>query len=201
MGPCKKLQSRLLDCRAISTDRHGAAWIGSEAGNVKRIDLCSKQVTGSETKVWLEHNLTLRHVPKSRRSSTNFSHAASADMDELAKTDLPRKCSGESIPGSEGGTAGNPSGVRAHNGPVTAVETKGQFVFSSGGSQSTAVLHQWGQNGMLHRSHKLGDLGENVLWQFLHAPCPGTSPAANHQQQFVPSCLSRSLCTAVAASC
>ena len=150
----------LPECRAIATDSHGAAWIGSEAGNVKRIDLCSKQVTGSETKVWLELNLTLRPLPKSRRSSITFSHAASSDMDELAKADFGRKNSAESNTASEAGTNGAGGGFRAHTGPVAAIATKGQFVFTSGGPQSSAMLHQWGQNGTLHRSHKLADLGE-----------------------------------------
>ena len=150
-------------CRAIATDDHGAAWIGSEAGNVKRVELCSKDVANGKPALFLEHSLTLRHQPKSRRSSTTFSNAA--DMDDLTRADSARG-SADSHPTSEGAPTGN-LGVRAHTGPVTAVEAQGSLLFTAGGNQNTAALHQWGQSGVLHRSHKLKDLGEG-------APCSST---------------------------
>lgn len=127
---------------------------------MKRIDLCSKQATGVATRLWLEHNMTLRPQPKSRRSSAGLHPAVSADLeDQLARADSAR-ASEESHANSEGGGAGA-VGMRAHAGAVAAVETRGLLIFTSGGTQSTAALHQWGQNGILHRSHKLKDLGKH----------------------------------------
>ncbi|DBA69568.1 TPA: hypothetical protein ACH3X2_012650 [Trebouxia sp. C0005] len=143
------------EIRVIVTDG-AAAWVGSDSGNVKRIELQSKQVTGGSTKCWLEHTHTLRHQAKRRRSSTVFSSTASAELDDLSRADSARA--------SEDYTAGEEPavgtvGVRAHSGAVTAVEAHQSLVFTSGGSPSHPALHQWAQNGMLQHTQKLKDLG------------------------------------------
>ena len=187
--------SCLCACRAIATDGHGAAWIGSEAGNVKRIELCSKEVPNGRPALFLEHSLTLRHQAKSRRSSTTFSHAASADMDDLMRADSARaSADADSHPTSEGAPTGT-LGVRAHTGPVTAVEAKGSFLFTAGGNHNTAALHQWGQSGMLHRSHKLKDLGEAASCSSTRQPVPlGISLCPSHSTVSVLYDIQRSPC-------
>lgn len=134
-----------------------AAWVGSDSGNVKRIELQSDQVIGDSTKCWLEHTQTLRHQAKRRRSSTVFSSTASAELDDLSRVDSAR--ASEDYTAGEEQPAAGIVGVRAHTGPVTAVETHKNFVFTSGGSPSYPALHQWVQNGMLQHSQKLKDLG------------------------------------------
>lgn len=144
-------------CRVIVCDGQGAAWVGSDSGNVKRIELHRKQTTDGNTKLWLEHTHTLRHPAKSRRSSIVFSSTASAELDDLSRADSAHASEDDSATEDPGpGTAG----VRAHSGPVTAVETYRNFVFTSGGTHSSCALHQWTQNGMLHHSHKLKELGK-----------------------------------------
>jgi len=156
-----------------------AAWVGSDSGNVKRIELQSNQVTGGSTKCWLEHTHTLRHQAKRRRSSTVFSSTASAELDDLSRA--------ESARASEDYTAGEEPavgtvGVRAHAGPVTAVEAHRNLVFTSGGSPSHPALHQWAQNGMLQHSQKLKELGTcsaGLLFPALAAVW-SASPGINH---------------------
>ncbi|KAL0047223.1 hypothetical protein WJX82_010034 [Trebouxia sp. C0006] len=92
------------EIRVIVTDG-AAAWVGSDSGNVKRIELQSNQVTACEE------------------------------------------------------PAVGIVGVRAHAGPVTAVEVHQNLVFTSGGSASYPALHQWAQNGVLQHSQKLKELG------------------------------------------
>ena len=134
-----------------------AAWVGSHSGNVKRIELLSNQVTGGSTKCWLEHTHTLRHQAKRRRSSTVFSSTASAELDDFSRVNSAR--ASEDYTAGEEQPAVATVGVRAHAGPVTAVETHKNFVFSSGGSSSYPALHQWAHDGMLQHSQKLQELG------------------------------------------
>ena len=134
-----------------------AAWVGSDSGNVKRIELLSNQVTGGRTKCWLEHTHTLRHQAKRRRSSTVFSSTASAELDDFSRVNSAR--ASEDYTAGEEQPAVATVGVRAHAGPVTAVETHKNFVFSSGGSSSYPALHQWAHDGMLQHSQKLQELG------------------------------------------
>lgn len=153
-------------CRVIVTDGT-AAWVGSDSGNVKRIELQTKQVTGGNTRCWLEHTHTLRHVAKSRRSSTVFGSTASADLDDLSRADSARA---SEMAASEEPAAG-PVASRAHAGPVTAVEVHSCFVFTSGGTQSHPALHQWSPNGMLQHSHKLNQIGMCHLRLRCHSAC------------------------------
>jgi len=168
-----------------------AAWVGSDSGNVKRIELQSDQVTGGSTKCWLEHTHTLRHQAKRRRSSTVFSSTASAELDDLSRVDSAR--ASEDYTAGEEQPAVGIVGVRAHAGPVTAVEAHQNLVFTSGGSPSHPALHQWAHNGVLQHSHKLTDLGTcsagllflgaTAVWSAApginHPPPPSTTPTSN----------------------
>lgn len=178
-----------------------AAWVGSDSGNVKRIELQSKQVTGGSTKCWLEHTHTLRHQAKRRRSSTVFSSTASAELDDLSRADSARA--------SEDYTAGEEPavgtvGVRAHSGAVTAVEAHQSLVFTSGGSPSHPALHQWAQNGMLQHTQKLKDLG-TCSAGLLYGPQPPLAPPLHwtFAAQALTACASRqySLMNATALPC
>ncbi|DBB01174.1 hypothetical protein WJX77_003342 [Trebouxia sp. C0004] len=154
------------EIRVIATDG-AAAWVGSDSGNVKRIELQSNQVTGGgSAKCWLEHTHTFRHQAKRRRSSTVFSSTASAELDDLSRADSARVCK-DYTAGEE--PAVGTIGVRAHAGPVTAVEAHQNLVFTSGGSPSHPALHQWAQNGMLQHSQKLKDIG---VARAIKALCP-----------------------------
>ena len=150
----------------LVTDGQGAAWAGSGSGNVKRIDLRRVQATGGSTTFTLEHVSTLRHQGKSRRSSIAFSSSASAELDDLSRA-------GSAHASDDMSAVEEPhmvtAGVRAHTGPVTAIETHRNWIFTSGGTQSSSALHQWTRNGGLHHSHKLKDLGGS--------PGPGLSVA------------------------
>lgn len=150
----------LCDCcdvvhRVIVSDGQGAAWVGSESGNVKRVDLKRKDVTASKAQLWLEHIFTLRHHPKSRRCSTQLGSAASTELDDLSRAGSARA--------SEDFAAEEPAiapGSKAHAGPVTAIETYRNTVYTSGGSPGAAALHEWTQGGTLHHAHKLRELGK-----------------------------------------
>jgi len=161
-----------------------AAWVGSDSGNVKRIELQSDQVTGGSTKCWLEHTHTLRHQAKRRRSSTVFSSTASAELDDLSRVDSAR--ASEDYTAGEEQPAVGIVGVRAHAGPVTAVEAHQNLVFTSGGSASYPALHQWAQNGVLQHSQKLKELGKCstglVFWEMTDVW--SASPSITHRPAF-----------------
>ena len=171
-------------CRVIVTDGT-AAWVGSDSGNVKRIELQTKQVTGGNTRCWLEHTHTLRHVAKSRRSSNVFGSTASADLDDLSRADSAR-ASEMSV--SEEPAAG-PVAARAHAGPVTAVEVHSCFVFTSGGAQSHPALHQWSASGMLQHSHKLNQIGMSHLRLCCHSACQSEQQAESLATSFADTCM------------
>ena len=149
----------------IVTDGQGTAWVGSDSGNVKRIELKSKQVTGSRPALWLEHVLTLKHLPKSRRSSAQFGSATSTELDDLSRAESGH-ASDDLAAADEPATA---PGSKAHAGPVTAVEVHRNTLYTSGGSQGAAALHEWTQAGTLHHAHKLKDLGMLLHCLILHS--------------------------------
>lgn len=130
--------------------------MGSDSGNIKCIELKSKEVTGGKPILWLEHVFTLKHQPKSRRSSTQFGSAASTEFDEISRGGSVRASEDEAIAEEPAVTPGS----KAHAGPVTAIEIHMSTVFTSGGSPGTAALHEWTQGGSLHHMHRLKDLGE-----------------------------------------
>ena len=154
--------------RAITSDGQGAAWVGSDAGNVKRIELRSKQVSGGRIVLWLEHVFTLKHQPKSRNSSTQLRSIPSAEMDDLSRADSAR-ASEDSALQEEPAPAVLP-GSKAHAGSVTAIQVHRNAVYTSGGSQGAAALHEWTQGGMLHHAHKLRDLG-TATSPVIHRSC------------------------------
>lgn len=132
--------------------------MGSDAGNVKRIELRSKQVSGGKVVLWLEHVFTLKRQPKLRRSSTQLRSVASTEMDDLSRADSARASEDSALP-EEPAAAVQP-GSRAHAGPVTAIQVHRNAVYTSGGSQGAAALHEWTQGGTLHHSHSLKELGK-----------------------------------------
>ena len=141
--------------RVIVTDGQGAAWVGSESGNVRRVELKRKEVAAGKAQLWLENLFTLRHHPKSRRGSTNLASVASTELDDLSRAGSARA--------SEDFAAEEPPiapGSKAHAGPVTAIEMHRNTVYTSGGSPGAAALHEWTQGGLLHHAHKLRELGE-----------------------------------------
>lgn len=149
--------------RVIVSDGQGAAWVGSDSGNVRRLELKQKEVTAGKTQLCLENVFTLKHSPKSRRSSIQLGSTTSTELDDLSRAD--------SVRASED-FAEEPAiapGSRAHAGPVTAIETHRNTVYTSGGSPGTAALHEWTQNGAMHHAHKLRELGMTCLfWSIIH---------------------------------
>ena len=149
----------------IVSDGQGAAWVGSDSGNVRRVELKHKEVTAGKTRLWLESVFTLKHHPKSRRTSTQLGSATSLDLDDLSRADSAR-ASEDFTSAEEPATA---PGTKAHAGPVTAIEMHRNTVYTSGGSTGTAALHEWTQGGALHHAHKLRELGTTCLfWSTLH---------------------------------
>lgn len=141
--------------RVIVSDGQGAAWVGSEHGNVRRVELKRKEVTGGKAQLWLENVFTLKHHPKSRRSSVQLGSTTSTEMDDLSPADSARASEGYAV-AEEPAVA---PGSKAHAGPVTAIEMYRNTVYTSGGSPDTAALHEWTQGGALHHAHKLKELG------------------------------------------
>ena len=141
--------------RVIVSDGQGAAWVGSDSGNVRRVELKRKEITAGKTQLWLEKMYTLKHHPKSRRSSTQFGSATSTELDDLSRADSAR-ASEDFAAAEEPAIA---PGSKAHAGPVTAIETHRNTVYTSGGSPGTAALNEWTHGGALHHAHKLRELG------------------------------------------
>ena len=164
--------------RVIVSDGQGAAWVGSDSGNVRRIELKHKEVTGGKTQLWLENVFTLQHHPKSRRSSIQLGSATSTEPDDLSRADSAR-ASEDFASAEEPAVA---PGSKAHAGPVTTIEMHRNTVYTSGGSPGTAALHEWTQAGALHHAHKLRELGMTCLfWPILHESGPSKciSPTFN----------------------
>lgn len=61
---------------------------------------------------------------------------------------------------NEEGSANSIAGVKAHAGPVTAMELHGGRVFTSGGTQNYSALIEWDVSGTVLHTHDLRDLGE-----------------------------------------
>lgn len=141
--------------RVIVSDGQGAAWVGSESGNVRRVELKRKEVTANKAQLSLESIFTLRHHPKSRRCSTQLGSSASTELDDMSRAGSAR--ASEDFASEEPAIA---PGSKAHAGPVTAIEMHRNTVYTSGGSPGAAALHEWTQGGFLHHAHKLRELGE-----------------------------------------
>lgn len=151
--------------RVIVSDGQGAAWIGSDSGNVRCVELKRKEVTAGKIQLWLENVFTLKHHPKSRRSSIQLGSATSSELDDLSRAGSAR--ASEDFASAEEPAAA--PGSKAHAGPVTAIEMHRNIVYTSGGLPGTAALHEWTQGGALHHAHKLRELGMICLfWSTLH---------------------------------
>lgn len=149
--------------RVIISDGQGAAWVGSDSGNVRRVELKYKALTTGKPQLCLENVFTLKHHPKSRRSSTQLGSTTSTELDDLSRADSTR-ASDDFISAEEPASA---PGSKAHAGPVTAIEMHRNTVYTSGGWPGTAALHEWTQGGALHHAHKLRELGTACSLHFL----------------------------------
>ncbi|KAL3162493.1 hypothetical protein ABBQ32_010154 [Trebouxia sp. C0010 RCD-2024] len=151
---CLPLKCFHADVKVIVSDGQGAAWVGSESGNVRRVELKRKEVTANKAQLSLESIFTLRHHPKSRRCSTQLGSSASTELDDMSRAGSAR--ASEDFASEEPAIA---PGSKAHAGPVTAIEMHRNTVYTSGGSPGAAALHEWTQGGFLHHAHKLRELG------------------------------------------
>lgn len=153
------LASPMLSCRVIVTDARGTAWVGSESGNVRRICLVPSQDADSPHRFTLDVAHTFKRYSTSSRSASQ-QLCSSEDMpaDDFSRADSAHHA--EDLTGSEEGSAAGLTGVKAHAGPVSAIEVHKGRVFTSGGTQKSATLIEWDIAGTMLHSHDLKELGE-----------------------------------------
>lgn len=161
--------------RVIISDGQGAAWVGSDSGNVRRVELKYKNFTAGKPQLCLENVFTLKHHPKSRRTSTQLGSTTSTELDDMSRADSTR-ASEDFISTEEPASA---PGSKAHSGPVTAIEMYRNTLYTSGGSPGTAALHEWTQGGALHHAHKLRELGTACSCPSLMNHAPARCPPCN----------------------
>lgn len=156
----------LLVCRVIVTDEQGTAWVGSESGNVRRVTLKQGQDPNSTQYLSLEVAQTFKRNSSSRSTSQRLGSSSMESIpddfsrvDSAHPTDDPLGSDEGSAGGSTGGLAGGLAGVKAHAGPVSAIEIHKGRVFTSGGTQSSAALIEWDSKGVMVHTHNLKELG------------------------------------------
>ena len=93
-----------LCCRVIETDEDGTAWIGSEAGNVKRVELKTSKLEGGGARQWLEPSTTLKWRKVPIRTDSSGAAIASSSGGSTAVA-----VSGELA--AEAGDPGGPAGA------------------------------------------------------------------------------------------
>ena len=152
---------RLLElcCRVIETDEDGTAWIGSEAGNVKRVALKFSKLEGGGARQWLECSTTLkwRKAPLRTNSSGPQQEVAIAST---SGGSTAVAASGELA--AEAGDPGGPSGREGAPGrPVTVLRSAAH----SNPSQPICCCFQpWRQRSCwLHPAHQGCSLAASML--------------------------------------
>lgn len=143
-------------CRAIATDEHGTAWVGSEAGNIKCICLKIAQEANGSSRVWLEVASTFKRNSLSRQASQLYTSCVDSLPEEHGQVNSAHV---DDPAGVEEGSTGWLAVDRAHAGPVSAIESHAGRLLSSGGTQSSATVLMWDSNGILLSSHSLKELG------------------------------------------
>ena len=157
---------KLLVCRVIVTDEQGTAWVGSESGNVRRVTLKQGPDPNSTQPLSLEVAQTFKRYSTSRSTSQRLGSSSMESIpddfsrvDSAHPTDDPLGSDKGSAEGSTGGLAGGLAGIKAHAGPVSAIEIHKGHVFTSGGTQNSAALIEWDSKGMMVHTHNLKELG------------------------------------------
>ena len=97
-----------LCCRVIETDEDGTAWIGSEAGNVKRVELKTSKLEGGGARQWLEFSTTLKWRKGLMRTELSSVPQQGAAIASSSGGSTAMAASGELA--AEAGDPGGPAG-------------------------------------------------------------------------------------------
>ncbi|KAK9845513.1 hypothetical protein WJX81_008391 [Elliptochloris bilobata] len=194
---CPILRAFHSDVGCLCTDECGGAWVGSVAGNAKRVELAQIKQPGGGRTTRLQVGCTLRWPSGGGGLPLNWRSAgAGAGAPHFRFLHEQHSKSRSATPEREGSGGLGSDSRRAHLGPVTAVTAHTDRVWSSGGDAQSATLAEWGADGRGRAVFALGPLGVAnaivVIPQYLNVleapalaksaaladPAPATVPAS-----------------------